>query len=458
MEGDCAPRRRRGAGRLGAWSTPPEIAALRAALAASEAGADAIAAEAAHAKAVLSGGEALIARLRLEIETLRRALHGHRSERKERLLDQLELQLEELEAAAAVDEALAEAAAAKAKTEVAAFERRKPVRKPFPEHLPRERIVLPAPCACAACGSARLVKMGEDVTDTLEVVPRRWKVIQTVREKFTCRDRERISQPTPFHATPRGWAGSSLLAMIVFEKFGRHQPLDRQADRYARQGVELGLSTLADQVGAGAAALAPLHAPIEAQVMAAGRLHADDTPVALVAKGRTKTARLWTYARDDRPFGGPAPPAALFRFPADRKGEHPRAHLQGWSGALQADAYAGFDGLHAVDRTPAPVVEAPCRAHARRKLFELADIAADARRGKKAAPISPLALEAVKRIDAVFDAERAINGMTADGRLAARRAEIAPRVADLHAWTTGEHARLSRHAPVAKATDCMPTR
>ena len=192
--------------------------------------------------------------------------------------------------------------------------------------------------------------------------------------------------------------------------------------------------------------------------MAAERLHADDTPVALVAKGRTKTARLWTYVRDDRLFGGPAPPAALFRFPAGRKGEHPRDHLQGWSGALQADAYAGFDGLHAADRTPAPVVEAPCRAHARRKLFELADIAADARRGKNAAPISPLALEAVKRIDAVFDAERAINGMTADGRLAARRAEIAPRVADLHAWTTGERARLSRHAPVAKATDCMPTR
>jgi len=160
--------------------------------------------------------------------------------------------------------------------------------------------------------------------------------------------------------------------------------------------------------------------------MAAERLHADDTPVALVAKGRTKTARLWTYARDDRPFGGPAPPAALFRFSTDRKGEHPRAHLQGSSGALQADAYAGFDGLHAADRTPAPVVEAPCRAHARRKLFELADIAADARRGKKAAPISPLALEAVKRIDAVFDAERAINGLTTDGRLAVRRAEIVP--------------------------------
>ena len=436
-----------------------EIAVLRAALAAAEARADVITAEAAHAKAVLSGSEALIARLRLEIEKLRRALYGQRSERKERLLDQLELQLEELETAASEDETLAEAAAAKAKTGVAAFERRRPARKPFPEHLPRERVVIAAPCSCAACGSDRIAKMGEDVSETLEVVPRSWKVIQTVREKFTCRDCERISQPpAPFHPTPRGWAGPNLLAMIVFEKFGQHQPLNRQAERYAREGVEISLSTLADQVGAVAAALAPLHALIEAHVMAAGRLHADDTTVPLLAKGGTKTARLWVYARDDRPFAGPAPPAALFRFSADRKGEHPRRHLKEWSGVLQADAYAGFNGLYDADRMPMPVVEALCWAHARRKLFELADIAANARRGDKAAPISPLALEAVKRIDAVFDAERAINGLAADERLAVRQAEIAPLVADLHAWMTAERARLSRHAPVAKAMDYMLTR
>lgn len=436
-----------------------EIAALRAALAAAEARADVIAAEAAHAKAVLSGSEALIAHLRLEIEKLRRALYGQRSERKERLLDQLELQLEELETAASEDETLAEAAAAKAKTEVAAFERRRPARKPFPEHLPRERVVIAAPCSCAACGSDRIAKMGEDVSETLEVVPRSWKVIQTVREKFTCRDCERISQsPAPFHPTPRGWAGPNLLAMIVFEKFGQHQPLNRQAERYAREGVELSLSTLADQVGAVAAALAPLHALIEAHVMAAGRLHADDTTVPLLAKGKTKTARLWVYARDDRPFAGPAPPAALFRFTADRKGEHPSKHLKAWSGVLQADAYAGFNGLYAADRMPTPVVEALCWAHARRKLFELADIAANVRRGDKAAPISPLALEAVKRIDVVFAAERAINGLAADERLAVRQAEIAPLVADLHAWMTAERARLSRHAPVARAMDYMLTR
>ncbi len=443
-----------------------EIAALRAALAASEARADAVTidatrakAEAAHAKAVLSGSEALIAHLRLEIEKLRRELYGQRSERKQRLLEQLELQLEEMEATASEDEALAAAAAAKAKVDVAAFERRKPVRKPFPEQLPRERVVLPAPCSCAACGSARLVKMGEDVTDTLEVIPRQWKVIQTVREKFTCRDCERISQPpAPFHPTPRGWAGPSLLAMIVFEKYGQHQPLNRQAERYAREGVELSLSTLADQVGAVAAALAPLHALIEAHVMAAGRLHGDDTTVPLLARGKTETARLWTYVRDDRPFGGPAPPAALFRFSRDRRGEHPSKHLARWRGVLQADAYAGFNPLFGEARTPAPITPAFCWAHSRRKFFELADIAANARRGRKATPISPLALEAVRRIDAVFDLERAINGLPAEQRLAVREAEVAPLVAALHDWMKRERARLSRHAPVAKAMDYMLAR
>jgi transposase len=437
-----------------------EIEALRAALAEAGARADANAAEAAqakaaaaHAQALVSGSEALIAHLKLEIEKLRRELYGQRSERKQRLLDQLELQLEEMETTASEDEALAAAAAEKAKTTVGAFQRRKPVRKPFPEHLPRERVVLPAPCNCAACGSSRLTKMGEDITETLEVIPRRWKVIQTVREKFSCRDCERISQPpAPFHPTPRGWAGPSLLAMIIFEKYGQHQPLNRQAERYAREGVELSLSTLADQVGAVAAALAPLHALIEAHVMAAERLHGDDTTVPLLAKGKTETARLWTYVRDDRPFGGPAPPAALFRFSRDRRGAHPRQHLTGWSGVLQADAYAGFNALFAETREPGPILPAFCWAHARRKFFELADIAANARRGKKATPISPLALEAVKRIDAIFDLERAINGLPAEQRLATRKAEIAPLVADLHAWMTAERARLSKHAASASDT------
>ncbi|MBA3324095.1 MAG: IS66 family transposase, partial [Rhodobacteraceae bacterium] len=301
---------------------PSDVEALRAALAAAEARADAMTAEATRARAMLSGTDALVAMLKLEIEKLRRALYGHRSERKARLLDQLELQLEEIEATATEDDLAAERAAARAKS-APAIECRRPVRKPFPAHLPRERTVIEAPESCGCCGSERIVKLGEDITETLEVIPRRWKVIQTVREKFACRDCERITQPpAPFHPTPRGWAGPGFLAMMLFEKFGQHQPLNRQAERYAREGVDLSLSTLADQVGACAAALAPLHALIKAHVMAADRLHGDDTTVPVLAKGKTRIGRLWVYVRDDRPFAGPAPPAALFRYSPDRRGEH----------------------------------------------------------------------------------------------------------------------------------------
>jgi hypothetical protein len=282
------------------------------------------------------------------------------------------------------------------------------------------------------------------------------EVIQTVREKFTCRDCERITQPpAPFHPTPRGWAGPTLLATILFEKFGQHQPLNRQAERYAREGVELSLSTLADQVGACAAALAPLHDRIAAHVLAAGRLHGDDTPVPVVlAKGKTDTGRLWVYVRDDRPFAGGAPPAALFRYSRDRRGEHPAAHLAGWGGILQADAYAGFGELYAAGRRPGPGTQALCWAHARRKFFELADIAASVR-SQGAGVISPIALEAVTRIDAVFDVERTINGTAAEASLATRRADVAPLIDDLESWMREERARLSRHAPVAKAMDYM---
>jgi transposase len=437
-----------------------EIERLRAALTTAEARADQAEvradeaeAEAGRVKAVLSSTEALIAALKLQIEKLRRERYGPRSERSARLLNQLELQLEEMEAAAAEDEADADKAAAKTTT-VRSFQRRRPKRKPFPEHLPRERVVVEAPTTCGCCGSERLVKLGEDVTETLEVIPRQWKVVQTVREKFSCRDCERISQPpAPFHPVPRGWAGPSLLAMILFEKFGCHQPLNRQAERYAREGVDLSLSTLADQVGACAVTLAPLHALIEAHVLAADRLHGDDTPVPVLAKTKTATGRLWTYVRDDRPFGG-GPPAALFKYSRDRRGEHPQRHLADWSGILQADAYGGFSPLYEAERQPGPVIEAPCWAHARRRFFELADIAKN-RRKKKPPPISPIALEAVQRIDAIFAIERGINGADPATRLAVRRADTAPLVEELEAWLRAERDKLSRHAPVAKAIDYM---
>ncbi len=234
-------------------------------------------AEVALARAKMADDAATIAHQKLEIAKLRRQIYGPRSERTARILDQMELELAELEAAATEDEIAAERAAAKTTT-VAAFARNRPARQPFPAHLPRERVIVPGPTACDCCGGTRLRKLGETVTETLEVIPRQWKVIQNVREKMTCRDCEKISEPpAPFHVTPRGWAGPHLLAMLLFEKFGQHQPLNRQAERYAREGVPLSLSTLADQVGAGCAVLEPLLRRIEAHVFAAERLHGDDS-------------------------------------------------------------------------------------------------------------------------------------------------------------------------------------
>nr|WP_245303066.1 IS66 family transposase [Rhizobium esperanzae] len=369
------------------------LAEERARRIAAEAEAATAKAQAASAKALVSHSEALIARLKLEIEKVRRELYGSRSERKARLLEQMELQLEELEADAGEDELAAEIAA-KAST-VRTFERKRPSRKPFPEHLPRERIVIAAPTSCRCCGSARLSKLGEEITETLEVIPRQWKVIQTVREKFSCRECEKITQPpAPFHVTPRGFAGPNLLAMILFEKFAQHQPLNRQSERYGREGIDLSLSTLADQVGACAAALKPIHSLIEAHVLAAERLHGDDTTVPILAKGKTDTGRIWTYVRDDRPFGGQSPPAALYYASRDRRQEHPERHLKTFTGILQADAYGGYNPLFKGDRDPDPLTQALCWAHSRRKFFVLADIATNAKRGSRAMPISPMALEA----------------------------------------------------------------
>jgi transposase len=364
---------------------PDEVEALQAALLATRA-------ELAIVRARQSDDQALIAHLKLQIEKLNRDRYGPRSERTARLLDQLELTLEELETSATEDELAAELAAVKAAsatTTVASFSRNRPSRKPFPDHLPRERVVVPGPVACACCGGTRLSKLGEDVTETLEVIPRSWKVIQHVREKFSCRDCEKISQaPAPFHVLARGWAGPSFLAMVLFEKFGQHQPLNRQAERYAREGVPVSLSTLADQVGGCTLALMPLFQRIEAHVLAAERLHGDDTTVPVLAKGKTSTGRIWVYVRDDKPFGGQAPPGAVFYYSRDRAGEHPQAHLASYSGIFQADAYGGYGRLYEAGRNAGPILEAACWVHARRPFFVLADLAENARRkaqGKKPA-------------------------------------------------------------------------
>jgi len=437
-----------------------DIADLRARLNAAEAEnrAETVAADLAQAKAEAASTEAMIAHLKLQIEKMRRALYGQKSERKERLLEQMELDLEELQATATEDDLAAEQAATSTTT-VQSFTRRKPSRKPFPEHLPRERVVIPAPETCECCGSDHIAKLGETVTETLEVIPRHWKVVQTVREKFTCRCCSHITQPpAPFHPVPRAWAGPSLLAMILFEKYGQHQPLNRQSERYAREGVELSLSTLADQVGACTYALKPLHDLIAAHVMAGERLHGDDTVVPVLAKGKTAKGRAWVYVRDDALFGGPDAPAALFHYSRDRGQEHPVKHLEGWTGLLQADAYAGYNRLYDPGRAPAPVVPSLCWAHSRRKFFELADIKANRRRGGRAPPISPLALEAVQRIDALFDIEREINGQSPERRLEVRQARSRQLVEDLEAWMREQRAGLSGRSDLGKAMDYMLTR
>ncbi|MFO1086513.1 MAG: IS66 family transposase [Reyranellaceae bacterium] len=431
------------------------LVAERAARQEAEAAAAQAKAEAANAVADRSSHEALIAHLKLEIEKLRRQLYGQRAERKERLLDQLELQLEELEASATENELAAEAAAKPTQT-VRSFTRRRPVRKPFPENIERERIVLAAPTGCPCCGSANLSKLGEDVTETLEIIPRRWKLIETVREKFSCRACQTIAQPpAPFHATPRGFIGPTLLATILFDKFGQHLPLNRQSERFRREGIDLSVSTLADQVGAGVFAALPLYRLIEAHVLAADRLHGDDTTVPILAKGKTVTGHIWTYVRDDRPFAGRAPPAAVYYASRDRRGEHPADHLASYTGILQADAYSGFNGLYAGARKPKPITPALCWAHARRQFFELADIAKNARRGRSATAISPIALAAVQRIDALFDIERTINGLSADERRQVRQQKSSPLLVELEAWLREQRSRLSRSAHVTKPIDYM---
>ena len=304
-------------------SLPTTLAAARAAVTAQR---EAVAAAerraiAAEARAAAAENEAKsyalqIEKLKFTIAKLRHAQFGQSAERGA-ILEQLELQLADLEENAAQAQAqaeLADAAAATVVIKVEAFERKRPARRPLPAELPRERVVHPAPTACPCCGGATLRKIGEDVTEMLEHVPASWKVIQHVREKFSCRSCETIAQtPAPSHPIARGRAGPMLLAHILFCKYGLHLPLNRQSMTYRREGVDLDVSTLCDWVGAAAATLMPLVEEIRAHVFAAERIHADDTPVKVLAKGKCRTGRLWTYVRDDRPFAGTAAVYAEFR-------------------------------------------------------------------------------------------------------------------------------------------------
>jgi transposase len=426
---------------------PNDLAAAHAMLRAERAARHAAETQLAEGDAALARQAGEVATLRLEIERLklllakaRREQYGRSAERGAKLIEQLELQLAELEESAAEEETAAEIAAPRKRASPSGGSPHKPARRPLPEHLPRERIVYPAPCACPECGGP-VRKLGEDVTETLECEPRRWKVVAHVREKVSCRSCEAISQPpAPSHPIARGRAGPNLLALVLAAKYGQHLPLTRQSAIYAREGVELDVSTLADWVGASAASLMPMVLEVRAHVFAAERLHGDDTTVPVLAKEQTKIGRVWGYVRDDRPFGGPDPPAVAFFYSPDRGGEHPEQHLADFAGILQADAYAGFNRLYDPKREPGPIREAACWAHARRKLYELAAVAK-----------APIAAEAVRRIDELFAIECLINGKPAEERLAVRKERTKPLVAELEAWLRVQQARVSRKSEIGKA-------
>jgi len=327
--------------------------------------------------------QAEIAKLRFQLARYRRAEFGRSSEKLAHEAEQLELAIEALEADQA--ELLATASPSVATVIESAVEAQKPARRPLPEQLPREDVLHAAPCTCPTCGG-RLRRIGEDITETLDYVPGRFKVIRHIREKLSCRSCDNvIAAPAPDHAIARGRAGAGLLAHIVVSKYDDHLPLYRQAEIFARQGINLETSTLSGWVGATSAALAPLIDALAADVMASDTLHVDDTPVPVLAPGtgKTKTGRLWTYVRDERPFAGTRPPAALFFYSPDRKGEHPQAHLKEFRGTIHADGYAGFNELFASDR----IFEAACWAHVRRKFFDV-----------YTANGSPIAKEALERI------------------------------------------------------------
>jgi transposase len=382
--------------------------------------------------------ESEIEHLKLLIAKLRRMQFGRKSEKLERQIEQLELKLEELESAKAcrASESIPDFVSTASSNLIATT---KPARQPLPEHLPREiRTYAPKEEACSDCGG-RLRPLGEDVSELLEWVPGSFKVIRYVRPKLSCAGCERIVQaPAPSRPIERGLAGPGLLAHVLVAKYCDHQPLYRQAEMYAREGVELERSTLADWVGGSSRLLEPLVEALHRHVMSAHKLHADDTPVPVLApgNGKTKTGRLWTYVRDDRPAGDSTPAAVWFAYSPDRRGEHPREHLHSFSGTLQADAYAGFHHLYAGER----IKEAACWAHVRRKFYDL-----------QVAHASPLAAEALKRIGELYAIESEIRGRPPEERLQTRITRAHPLLEALHEWMQTTLTRVSRKSEIAAA-------
>lgn len=386
-------------------------------------------------RAALLSRDVEIEKLKIELARLKRMQFGRSSEQLDQTIAQLELSLEELEAS--------ESELKAPLVHLPAVERAKPARRPLPESLPRETLVHEAPCNCPACGGL-LRAMGEDVAEVLEYVPSRFKVIQHVRPKFSCASCQQIVQaPAPERPIARGLAGPGLLAHVLVSKYCDHLPLHRQTQIYAREGVELDRSTLADWVGQSSALLRPLVEALRVHVLSGNKLHADDTPVPVLCPGRgtTKQGRLWTYVRDDRASGNSTPAAVWFAYSPDRKGLHPRAHLKDFCGTLQADGYAGFDKLYNETNPNHPIKEAACWAHVRRKFYDI-QVAND----------SPLATTAVERIGELYGIEEQIRGQSADLRREIRQVRSGPLLDALYRWFKDLLTQVSAKSELAVAT------
>lgn len=371
-----------------------------------------------------------IAQLEARIAKLKRMQFGQSSEKVTREIEQLELELD----------ALHEEEAHTAAERPAAVQKliETPYRKPLPEHLPREVEVHEPDCTCPNCGGA-MRRLGEDVTEVLDYVPACFKVIRHVRPKLSCRVCETIVQaPMPSLPIERGKPGPGLLAHVLVSKYADHLPLYRQAEIYAREGIELERSTLADWVGRSAALLDPLVDALRKSVLSSDVLHGDDTPVPVLAPGlgKTRTGRLWAYVRDRRPHGSDKPPAAVFFYSPDRKGEHPRTHLKGFTGVLHADGYAGFNPVFETGR----VSEAACWAHVRRKFFD-----------EHATSSSPITTEALDRIGALYGIEDTLRGLPSHERRHMRREQAAPLLAAMKAWLETTLPKLSAKSDLARA-------
>jgi transposase len=362
-------------------------------------------------------------KLKVQIARLKRMSFGVSSERVSRELEQLELRLEEIETAEAQAEATAEPAPEPTHQEEAPAKKK---RRKLPDALPRRDIVHEPACTCPACGGA-MRKVGEDVTEILEYIPGRFEVIRHIRPAYSCRKCEAMAQkPMPSLPIPRAQAGAGLLAHVLIAKFCDHLPLYRQAGIYARDGVDLDRATLASWVGKAAWLVEPLAERIGRHVMAGSVIHADDTPVPVLApgNGKTREGRFWIYLRDERPHDGTAPPAVLYRYTPDRKGGHCREHLALFKGHLHADGYAGFAKLYEEkDGKPPSVTEVACWAHVRRKFFD-----------EHKSNGSPIAGQALAKIGELFEIERAIAGKPPGERQAARMQRAKPKLDALEAW------------------------